>query len=65
MKFRTFFILITGSLLLMNCGGTRGEGIVGEVIQVNGELPEETESIDLFLDYQQPAGCQQTIHENS
>jgi len=32
----------------MNCGGTRGEGIVGEVIHVNGELPEETESIDLF-----------------
>ena len=48
MKFRTFFILITGSLLLMNCGGKRGEGIIGEVIQVNGELPEETESIDLF-----------------
>jgi len=48
MKLRTFFILITGSLLLMNCGGTRGEGIVGEVIHVNGELPEETESIDLF-----------------
>ena len=48
MKFRTFFILITGSLLLMNCGGTKGEGIVGEVIHVNGELPEETESIDLF-----------------
>jgi len=48
MKLRTFFILITGSLLLMNCGGTKGEGIVGEVIHVNGELPEETESIDLF-----------------
>ena len=48
MKLRTFFILITGSLLLMNCGGKRGEGIVGEVIHVNGELPEETESIDLF-----------------
>jgi len=48
MKFRAFFILITGSLLLMNCGGTKGEGIVGEVIHVNGELPEETESIDLF-----------------
>jgi cell division protein FtsN len=48
MKLRTFFILITGSLLLMNCGGTRGEGIVGEIIHVNGELPEETESIDLF-----------------
>ena len=48
MKFRTFFILITGSLLVMNCGGKRGEGIIGEVIHVNGELPEETESIDLF-----------------
>ena len=48
MKLRTFFILITGSLLLMNCGGTKGEGIVGEGIHVNGELPEETESIDLF-----------------
>ena len=48
MKFRTFFILITGSLLLMNCGGKRGEGIIGEIINVNGELPEETESIDLF-----------------
>jgi len=48
MKFRAFFILITGSLLLMNCGGKRGEGIIGEIIHVNGELPEETESIDLF-----------------
>ena len=48
MKLRTFFILITGSLMLMNCGGTRGEGFVGEIIHVNGELPEETESIDLF-----------------
>ena len=48
MKFRTFFILITGSLLLMNCGGKRGEGIIGEIIHVNGKLPEETESIDLF-----------------
>ena len=48
MKLRTFFILITGSLLLMNCGGKRGEGIIGEKIHVNGELPEETESIDLF-----------------
>ncbi len=48
MKLRTFFILITGSLLLMNCGGKRGEGIIGERIHVNGELPEEAESIDLF-----------------
>jgi len=32
----------------MNCGGKRGEGIIGEIIHVNGELPEETESIDLF-----------------
>ena len=48
MKLRTFFILIAGSLMLMNCGGTRGEGFVGEIIHVNGELPEETESIDLF-----------------
>jgi len=48
MKLRTFFMLITGSLMLMNCGGTRGEGFVGEIIHVNGELPEETESIDLF-----------------
>ena len=47
-KLRTFFILITGSLLLMNCGGKRGEGIIGEIIHINGELPEETESIDLF-----------------
>jgi len=48
MKLRTFFILITGSLLLINCGGTKGEGIIGEIIHINGELPEETESIDLF-----------------
>ena len=48
MKLRTFFILITGSLLLINCGGTKGEGIIGEIIHVKGELPEETESIDLF-----------------
>ena len=48
MKFRTFFILTIGSLLLINCGGKRGEGIIGEIIHVNGELPEETESIDLF-----------------
>ena len=48
MKLRTFFILITGSLLLMNCGGKRGEGVIGEIIHVKGELPEETESIDLF-----------------
>ena len=48
MKLRAFFVLITSSLLLMNCGGKRGEGIIGEVIHVNGELPEETESIDLF-----------------
>ena len=41
-------MLITGSLMLMNCGGTRGEGFVGEIIHVNGKLPEETESIDLF-----------------
>jgi len=48
MKLRTFFIVIAGSLLLVNCGGKRGEGIIGEIIHVNGELPEETESIDLF-----------------
>ena len=48
MKLRTLFIIITGSLLLMNCGGTKGEGIIGEIIHINGELPEETESIDLF-----------------
>ena len=48
MKLRTLFIIITGSLLLMNCGGTKGEGIIGEIIHVKGELPEETESIDLF-----------------
>ena len=48
MKLRTFFILIAGTLLLVNCGGKRGEGIIGEIIHVNGELPEETESIDLF-----------------
>ena len=32
----------------MNCGGTKGEGSVGDVTVVQGELPEETESIDLF-----------------
>ena len=48
MKLRTFFIVIAGSLLLVNCGGKRGEGIIGEIIHVNGKLPEETESIDLF-----------------
>ncbi len=48
MKLRTFFIVIAGTLLLVNCGGKRGEGIIGEIIHVNGELPEETESIDLF-----------------
>ena len=48
MKLRTFFIVIAGTLLLVNCGGKRGEGIIGEIIHVNGELREETESIDLF-----------------
>jgi hypothetical protein len=32
----------------VNCGGTKGEGSVGDVTVVQGELPEETESIDLF-----------------
>jgi len=41
MKFRTFFILITGSLLLMNCGGKRGEGIIGEKIHVMANSPKK------------------------
>ena len=48
MKLRTFYIIITSTLLLINCGGTKGEGTVGDVIHVKGILPEETESIDLF-----------------
>ena len=48
MKLRTFYIIITSTLLLINCGGTKGEGTVGDVIHVKGKLPEETESIDLF-----------------
>jgi len=48
MKSRALLILIFGSFLLVNCGGTKGEGSVGDVTVVRGELPEETESIDLF-----------------
>ena len=48
MKSRVLLILIFGSFLLVNCGGTKGEGSVGDVTVVQGELPEETESIDLF-----------------
>lgn len=48
MKSRVLLILIFGSFLLVNCGGTKGEGSVGDVTVVRGELPEETESIDLF-----------------
>ena len=48
MKSRVIIILICGLFLLVNCGGTKGEGSVGDVTLVRGELPEETESIDLF-----------------
>ena len=48
MKSRVLLILIFGSFLLVNCGGTKGEGSVGDVTVVRGELPEDTESIDLF-----------------
>ncbi|MDC0215071.1 SPOR domain-containing protein [Candidatus Marinimicrobia bacterium] len=48
MKSRVLLILIFSSFLLVNCGGTKGEGSVGDVTVVQGELPEETESIDLF-----------------
>ena len=48
MKSRVFLILIFGSFLLMNCDGTKAEGSVGDVSLVRGQLPEETESIDLF-----------------
>jgi len=48
MKSRALLILIFGSFLLVNCGGTKGEGSVGDVTVVRGELPEQTESIDLF-----------------
>ena len=48
MKSRVFLILIFSSFLLMNCGGTKAEGSVGDVSLVRGQLPEETESIDLF-----------------
>ena len=48
MKSRALLILIFGSFLLVNCGGTKGEGSVGDVTVVQGELPEDTESIDLF-----------------
>ena len=48
MNSRVIIILICGLFLLVNCGGTKGEGSVGDVTLVRGELPEETESIDLF-----------------
>jgi len=48
MKSRVTIILICSLFLLVNCGGTKGEGSVGDVTLVRGELPEETESIDLF-----------------
>ena len=48
MKSRVLLILICGSFLLVNCGGTKGEGTVGDVTVVQGTLPDETESIDLF-----------------
>ena len=48
MKSRVLLILICGSFLLVNCGGTKGEGAVGDVTVVQGTLPDETESIDLF-----------------
>ena len=48
MKSRVLLILICGSFLLVNCGGTKGEGTVGDVTVVQGKLPDETESIDLF-----------------
>ena len=48
MKSRVTIILICSLFLLVNCSGTKGEGSVGDVTLVRGELPEETESIDLF-----------------
>ena len=48
MKSRVLLILIFSLFLLVNCGGTKGEGSVGDVSVVQGELPEDTESIDLF-----------------
>ena len=48
MKSRVLLILICSLFLLVNCGGTKGEGSVGDVTVVQGELPEDTESIDLF-----------------
>ena len=45
MKSRVTIILICSLFLLVNCGGTKGEGSVGDVTLVRGELPEETESI--------------------
>ena len=48
MKSRALLIVIFGSFLLVNCGGTKGEGSVGDVTLVQGKLPEDTESIDLF-----------------
>ena len=48
MKSRVTIILICSLFLLVNCGGTKGEGSVGDVTVVQGELPEDTESIDLF-----------------
>ena len=48
MKSRVLLILIFSLFLLVNCGGTKGEGPVGDVTVVQGELPEDTESIDLF-----------------
>ena len=48
MKSRVLLILIFSLFLLVNCGGTKGEGSVGDVTVVQGELPEDTESIDLF-----------------
>ena len=48
MKSSVLLILIFSLFLLVNCGGTKGEGSVGDVTVVQGELPEDTESIDLF-----------------
>ena len=50
MKSRVLLILLCGSFLLVSCGGTKGEGSVGDVTVVRGKLPDDTESVDLALD---------------
>ena len=48
MKSRVLLILLCSSFLLVSCGGTKGEGSVGDVTVVRGKLPDDTESVDLF-----------------